>query len=400
VVVTRRGSGPAAAAGVSPEIVLSAERLTRSYAGRRVVDIERLEVGRGEVVAVLGPNGAGKSTLFRLLLLLERPDAGTIRLGGRAVEPGDEDARRRVAGVFQRPRLFSGSVRSNLEFGLRSTGVPAREWSERIDRTVAELGVSHLPRADVRTLSGGEAQRVALARALVLEPEVLLLDEPTTGLDVTVRRRFREELGRVIRERARSVVLITHDAADAFELADRVAVMEGGRIVQVGTPEDLTTEPATPFVAAFTGAELLLDGTVEEVGDGTLVVRSGQARLLGRSADGGAAVGDRVHVRYRPEDVVLAPPGAALDSAWVSARNRLAMTVRSTIPVGGLIRVRLDGPISLAALVTRDSGDHLDLRPGTAVTALLKTAALNVYLASGPTTDAGPAQGRDPGLSG
>jgi molybdopterin-binding protein len=224
----------------------------------------------------------------------------------------------------------------------------------------------------------------------------LILDEPTAGLDVTVRRRFREQLGRVIRERARSVVVITHDAADAFEVADRVAVMESGRIVQVGTPEDLTSEPATPFVAAFTGAELLLDGSVEEVGDGTVVVRSGQATLLARCPEGGGVIGDRVHVRYRPEDVVLAPAAAVDEASWVSARNRLGMTVRSLTPVGGLMRVRLDGPLALAALVTRDSANHLALRAGTRVTALIKTTALNVYRSGGTAASqidsgAGPA---------
>lgn len=355
--------------------ILAAERLVRAYGGRRIVDVDRLEVGHGEVVAVLGPNGAGKSTLFRMLLLLEPSDSGRVLLDGRPVGPGDRAARRRMAGVFQRAHLFAGDVRANLEFGLRATGVPPGEWPGRVDRVVAELGLAPLRAADVRTLSGGEAQRTALARALVLEPEVLLLDEPTAGLDVTVRRRFREELGRVIRERAQSVLLITHDAADAFDLADRVAVMEDGRIVQVGSPEDLTADPATAFVAAFTGAELLLDGVVTGTGQGTVEVRAGTAALHGRTADEGMPVGARVHVRYRPEDVVL----GAGPAGETSARNRLDMTVRSMTPVGGLVRVRLDGPVTLAALVTRDSAQQLGLAPGATVTALLKTTALNVY---------------------
>jgi molybdopterin-binding protein len=361
--------------------ILAAEGLVRSYGGRRVVDMERLHVGRGEVLAVLGPNGAGKSTLFRLLLLLERPDAGRVLLDGRAATPRDGWARRRMAGVLQRPHLFSGTVRDNVEFGLRAAGVERSNWPARIDRTVAELGLGAMARTDVRALSGGEAQRVALARALVLEPDVLLLDEPAANLDVTVRRRFREELGHVMRERAGSVILITHDAADAFDLADRVAVMEAGRIVQVGTPEDLTADPATPFIAAFTGAELLLDGSVQEVGDGTVVVRAGDASLVARCGDGGISVGETVHVRYRPEDVTLAADPAVGGGAETSARNRLPMTVRSTTPVGGLVRVRLDGPVSLAAMVTRDSADRLGLHPGARVLAMLKTAALNVYRA-------------------
>jgi molybdopterin-binding protein len=358
---------------------LAAEGLVRTYGRRRVVDVERLQVASGEVLAVLGPNGAGKSTLFRMLLLLERPDAGRVLLDGRAATPRDGWARRRMAGVLQKPHLFSGTVRANVEYGLRARGVERSSWAARIERTVEELGLGPMAGADVRTLSGGEAQRVALARALVLEPDVLLLDEPAANLDVTVRRRFREELGQVMRQHARSVLLITHDAADAFDLADRVAVMEAGRIVQVGTPEDLTADPATPFVAAFTGAELLLNGAVEEVGEGTLVVRTGAASLLTRSVDEGIRVGDTVHVRYRPEDVTLAadPPGSA--AAETSARNRLPMIVRSTTPVAGLVRVRLDGAVSLAAMVTRDSADRLGLRPGTRVLAMLKTVALSVY---------------------
>lgn len=359
--------------------ILAAEGLVRWYRGRQVVDVDRLDVARGEVVAVLGPNGAGKSTLSRLLLLLERPDAGRVLLDGRPVTPRDAGARRRMAGVLQRPHLFSGTVRDNVEYGLRATGVASSSWAGRIDRIVEELGLGELGPADVRTLSGGEAQRVALARALVLEPDVLLLDEPAANLDVTVRRRFREGLGRLMRERAGCVILITHDAADAFDLADRVAVMEDGRIVQMGTPEDLTADPATPFVAAFTGAELVLDGAVEEVADGTVVVRAGGALIGARCTETGVAVGERVHVRYRPEDVTLAPNLGPVGAPQTSARNRLRMTVRSATPVGGLVRIRLEGPVSLAALVTRESADRLGLTPGANVLALLKTTALSVY---------------------
>jgi molybdopterin-binding protein len=360
--------------------VLAAEGLVRTYDGRRVVDVERLAIGPGEVVAVLGPNGAGKSTLFRLLLLLESPDAGRVLLDGEPVNGRDDGARRRLAGVFQHPHLFSGTVGENLEFGLRASRVPRTEWGKRLERVTVELGIGDLRTADVQRLSGGEAQRVALARGLVLEPDVLLLDEPTAGLDVTVRRRFREELGRVIRERSQSALLITHDAADAFDLADRVAVMEDGRIVQVGTPEVLTTEPATAFVAALTGAELLLNGVVDRVEEGTLHLTAGETRLVARCPEERLTEGDRVHVRYRPEDVVLAPR----EAPDVSARNRLAMRVRAVTPVGGLVRVRLEGPVTLAALVTRGSAEQLDLRRGREVTAMLKSTALSVYLSEAP----------------
>ncbi|HSH45825.1 MAG TPA: ABC transporter ATP-binding protein, partial [Longimicrobiales bacterium] len=352
--------------------LLRAESLRRSYGDRLVVDVPSLAVSRGEVLAVLGPNGAGKSTLFRLLMLLERPDRGRILLDGEPATAGDPATRRRLAGVFQRPYLFAGDVDDNLRFGLRAVGVPRSSWDERVRRAARELGLERVLHADVARLSGGEIQRVALARALVLEPDVLFLDEPTANLDATIRRRFREELESVIRERAGAVVLITHDAADAFDLADRVAVLENGRVVQVGTPEDLTVDPATPFIAAFTGAELLLDGVVEAAGGGAVEVRTGGTVLVARAPDPPPSPGTPVHIRYRPEDVTL----SADDPAGVSARNHLRMRVRDVRPTAGLIRVRLDGQFSLAAVVTRASAERLRLAPGREVTALLKTDLL------------------------
>jgi molybdopterin-binding protein len=390
-VVVIDGTSPPAAGG--SDALLECRGLIRRYGGRTVVDVDHLEIRAGEVVAVLGPNGAGKTTLFRLLLGLEAPDAGELRLAGRRYSAGDEWARRRLIGVFQDPHLFRGTVMDNLRFGLRATGVPPADWPGRIEAVVSRLGLAGLEGASVDRLSGGEGQRVALARALVLEPAVLMLDEPTANLDVTVRRRFREELAAVIRERAGGALLITHDPSDAFDLADRVAVMEAGRIVQTGTPDAVTTDPATAFVAAFTGAELLLDGVVARAEDGTVEVRVGSTNLVVRPPEVALSAGDRVHVRYRPEDVLL----MAGDGAGISARNRLPMTVRSMKPVGGLVRVHLDGPVGLAAVVTRRSADSLGLAPGGPITALLKTSALSAYPAdssrraadsSRPTPDA------------
>ncbi|HSL70814.1 MAG TPA: ATP-binding cassette domain-containing protein, partial [Longimicrobiales bacterium] len=162
--------------------VLELAGLQRRYGGRLVVDIETLEVKAGEILAILGPNGAGKSTLFRLLLLLERADRGELRLNGRALRWGDAEAHRRMAGLFQRPYLFSGSVRANVAYGLRARGMSRAEREARVAAALGDLGLSDLSERSVSSLSGGEAQRVALARTVVLEPDVLLLDEPTANL--------------------------------------------------------------------------------------------------------------------------------------------------------------------------------------------------------------------------
>jgi molybdate transport system ATP-binding protein len=255
--------------------------------------------------------------------------------------------------------------------------VARAERRRRASDALDWLGVRHLAGAPVRALSGGEQQRVALARALVVEPEVLLLDEPTANLDVTVRRRFLEDVERVARTRARATLLITHDPGDAFALADRIAVIEAGRITQTGTPSDLVVQPATPFIAAFTGAELLLDGVVRYIADGLATVRfaSGAAAVIALHAGSDLLSGQAVHVAYRPEDVTL----TLGESGETSALNRFDVRVIAVVPAGALVRVRLDGDAPLAALVTHESVRRLSLAPGTRVSARLKATALRVH---------------------
>lgn len=360
--------------------LLRAEGLVRHYGGRRVVDLDLLTVEPGEILAILGPNGAGKSTLFRLLLLLEPPDAGRISLSGRELRPGDREAQRRMAGVFQRPFLFSGTVQDNAAYGLRIRGVGREERERRAAEALEAVGLARLAERNASTLSGGEAQRVALARALVLRPEILLLDEPTSNLDVTVRRRFREDLQRLVRARAGGTVLITHDPADAFTLADRIAVMERGRIVQVGSPNTLVVEPATPFIAAFTGAELLLDGVVVERSERLLQVQlhgaMGVMTAIAPAEGAPPEAGEPVHLAYRPEDVVLSALEA---SAETSARNRFSLRIAQLAPAGGLVRVRLEGEVALVALITRPAADALALAVGGEVVAQLKATALRAF---------------------
>jgi putative spermidine/putrescine transport system ATP-binding protein len=358
--------------------LLDAHGLVRRYAGRAVVDVAALEVRRGEVLSIVGPNGAGKSTLFRLLLLLEQPDAGVIRMNGA---PADAASRRRLAGVFQRPILFTGTVADNVGYGLRARRVPRQERRQRVHDALAALDMTEYAGSPVQLLSGGEAQRVALARALVLRPDVLLLDEPTASLDVGIRRRFRQDLDRAGRELAGAVVLVTHDGAEAFGLADRVAVMHHGRIVQDGTPSDVMTRPASAFVAELSGAELLLHGVVEGRDDDLVAVRiAGQLLLWAAAGDAGLAAGDRAAVAYRPEDVLLSP---ADDVTPTSAVNRVAVTVRSLVGSGGLVRVLLHATppadVQFAALLTRRSVAALQLGPGTAATAHLKASALHAW---------------------
>ncbi len=389
----------AGSSGLRP-VAIEARELRKSYGSRTVVSLEELVVYEREVVAVLGPNGAGKSTLFRMLALLEKPDAGWIAYFGRRVDVADLAARRRSAAVFQRPLLFQGSVADNVGFGLRFRRLSRREVKARVGSALALMQIANLAKADVRTLSGGELQRVAIARALVTEPEILFLDEPTSSLDVHVRRRFREDLKRAVEHLAVTVVLITHEHGEALALAHRVAVLQDGAIVQAGTPEEVFTYPRNAFVADLSGAETIWHGTVLSSRDGLSTVRT-EAGITAEVVCE-ASPGSTVVLAIRPEDVALAAgpePGPAASAPSMSqalalpltsVRNRWSGTVHAVTSAGPLVRVvvALDcekpstttfaGEGEVISLITRASAEELALAPGVRVTASVKATALQV----------------------
>lgn len=376
---------------------IEAGGLVKRYGDRTVVAVESLQIIEGEVLAILGPNGAGKTTLFRLLALLERPDAGWIKYFGESVDVRDLAARRRVATVFQRPLLFQGTVEENVAFGLKFRRLPRREVKAKVQSTLDIMGVNRLAGADMRTLSGGELQRVALARALVLEPEIIFLDEPTSNLDVHVRRRFREDLRRVVSQLAATVIIITHEHNEALALAQRVAVIQEGKLVQIGTPQEVFIHPANAFVADFTGAETIWHGEVISAEAGLCTMRTRAGLLVEAVTD--LTCGAAAAIAVRPEDVALAlleveeaaPAGPApAPRPLTSVRNWWTGTVDGVTPNGPLVRVvvKLDcdpdveacfgGEGEVISLITRASADELGITPGVRVSASVKATALNM----------------------
>lgn len=372
--------GGAAQRGADPDAsereVLVGEGLRVRYGGAAAVSVERIALRRGELLVLLGPNGAGKSTLMRALALLEPPDAGQVTYRGRSGREAATALRADSAAVFQRPHLWSGGVEYNLRLALRLRGVRGEAASRRVERAAGALGVDELRGREVDGLSGGELRRVALARALAADPAVLFLDEPTADLDQESREALRRDLDRVTRVEGRSTLLITHDRREAFRLADRIAVMSGGRVVQVGTPSQLYEDPGDPYVARVTGAELALDGTVAAREGSLLTVDVGGGILR---AVGAGQPGERVRLSYRPEDLAVSRSRGPAAAARDSVRNSLPATVRQVREVAGLVRVRLEGPPELVAVITRGSAEELELRPGVPVRVRVKASALRCF---------------------
>ncbi len=356
------------------EPLLGGVGLRRVYGGKTAIEVDRIELREREMLAVFGPNGAGKSTLLRLLAMLERPDAGEVTFRGGSGRAGERALRAASAVVFQRPHFWSESVEYNVGLGLALRGVPRSKAGARSRAVCEQLAISHLLGAPVSALSGGEAQRVALARALVLDPEVLFLDEPTANLDTDARLDLRHDLERVARERATSVFLITHDRGEAFHLADRVAVIRDGKLIQTGTPKEIYENPVDVYTARVTGAEFTIAGTVTRRHERMVTVDIGGASLV---TLGEAVAGTPVKIAYRPEDLILGPPD--VPPADLSTRNLIFATVAERRDMGGLVRLRLGGPVELVALVTLDAAEELGVDPGARVAVRAKATALHAF---------------------
>ena len=240
------------------EFVYQLRDVTKAYDGRRVLHVDRLDIRRGEIFALVGPSGAGKSTLLRLLNFLEPPTSGRIRFLDAEFSPGwpvPLELRRRVTTVFQRPILLNRSVWANASYGLRLRG--QRNAAHQIEAVLEQVGLSALARQPARTLSGGEAQRVALARAMVLQPDVLLLDEPTANLDPYNVGLIEDSVRSLNRERGTSLVLVTHNVFQARRLAHRVALLLEGHIVEVADAAVFFQSPRDPRTAAFVRGEMV-----------------------------------------------------------------------------------------------------------------------------------------------
>jgi len=332
------------------------------------LDGVNLTVADGEYFVILGPTGAGKTILLETLAGIYSPDAGTITLDGRDITCTDPKDRG-IGMVYQDYMLFPHlTVGENIGFGLLQRKADPTRIRESVQETATLLGIGHLLERTTGTLSGGEQQRAAIARALALRPRVLLLDEPLSALDTLTRERLKRELKAIHRATDTTVVHITHHFEDICPLADRVAVMQDGRIVQTGTPDEVFRRPTTEFVAAFTGMENVYCG-VSSVQNGEAAIDLGE--LAVRTV---TAIEGDVCVGIRPEEVIVSHQ--PFES---SAANTFPGTVTEIRQNGIFCQVVVDTGLPFVAVLTRQSIARLGLAEGEPAYVTFKASAVHVF---------------------
>ena len=350
--------------------------IAKTFPGRQPITASlTVALGASTVLILFGPSGSGKTTILRCLAGLERPERGVIRFvsqtwldtnAGICLPP----QARRIGYLPQEYALFpTYSVSGNIGYGL--SDLSSEGARQRVAEVITLLRLEGLEHAKPGELSGGQQQRVALARAVARRPQLLLLDEPLSALDVPTRATLCAELRTMLRQLAIPAIVVTHDWEEALTLGDQMAVVSEGHVLQVGTPQEVFSRPQSAEVARIVGVETVVRGRVIEWANGLAVVEVGGTKLV---ALAGEQSGPDVFVCIRAEDVTLEMDGMGV----TSARNRLAGQVRDVTSLGAVVRVGIDCGFPLSAVVTRSALDELHLAPGTPVVAAIKAGAVHV----------------------
>ena len=354
--------------------ILEARNLEVIRGGTVILNVPSFQIKEGEILSLIGPNGAGKTTLLQTLSYLLKPFQGEIFFRGRKIEANHSvlKYRRKLAMVFQEPLLFDTTVFNNVASGLKIRRMNKSEIRDRVIEQLDRFGISHLKDRSAKTLSGGEAQRTSLARAFSIQPEILLLDEPFASLDPPTRDSLIEDLEHILRQTQTAAILATHDRMEALRLSDQIAVMNQGKILQIGSPDEVMNQPVDEFVASFVGVETILTGKVIKQNGGTFITSIEGQKI---EVVGDARIGETVVLCIRPENVTLSSRSS---QERTSARNVFPGRIMKITPLGLYQRVHLDCTFPLVAYVTNHSLEELSLTEGREVRASFKATAVTV----------------------
>ena len=328
-----------------------------------------LKIERGEYFIILGPTGTGKTILLESIAGLHPIKSGEIWLNGREVTKLEAE-KRGIGFVYQDYALFPHlSVKGNLLFGLKQKRRSKGEMQLIVEWVTGLLGVSHLLERNPSTLSGGERQKVALARALSISPQVLLLDEPLSALDPHAREGVQQELRQIHHRLKATIVHVTHDFEEAIALGDRIAVLGEGRILQVGTPEQIFRQPNSEFVARFAMSRNIFAGEVRDANDGHVTIT-----IEGMKLDVVTELRGKLHASLRPEDILISQ-----EPLRSSARNCLRGTITRINDRGSTLYLTVSTPLDFICLLTRRSFEEMGLRVGEEVHVTFKASAIHVF---------------------
>ena len=372
---TRSGLIPRAKAEASGEIrvmeTICIESVVKSFGRVSALDGIDLEVRSGELFFLLGASGCGKTTLLRCIAGLETPTSGRVFFGGRDVTQMPPHLRE-AAMVFQSYALWPHlTVAQNIAFGLEERKLPKKEIAARVEAALASVQLEGFGARSIDQMSGGQQQRVSLARALVVRPKCLLLDEPLSNLDAQLRVEMRLEIRRIVKDNGLTAIYVTHDQEEALAMADRMAVLDKGRVAQVGTPEEVYRNPLNAHVARFIGETNFIDAEISAIDAAHITARSSAGSFIGRLTDPmwKPAIGDKVKISIRPE-------------AWringKSDENILSGTIRERTYMGQRIQYWLDTPLGRQQVV--EMNPHLIHEPSADAKVVLHTRRDDVVI--------------------
>lgn len=353
--------------------ILSVKNLIVRRGKTTVLQVDHLHVDQGRTLALIGPNGAGKSTLLLAMAGLLPVAGGSLFFGTKRIENNSDfsELRRHAAVVFQEPLLLDTTVEKNVAVGLEFRRLRPSDIKKNVEEALSYFGIAHLARRSARMLSGGESKRVSLARAFAIRPKVILLDEAFNSLDPPSRESIMDEFQSILKETKTTAVLALHDREETLRLADDVAVMTEGKVIQRGTTAHVFQAPADEFIANFVGTEVILEGVVQQSDRGLMEID-----VNGRTieASGDFPVGQKVYCCVRPENITIAQN----PSHAISARNVFQSRVLKIMRQGFFYKVFMDCGFPLAAYITIPSREELGISDGETVTASFKATAVHV----------------------
>ncbi len=354
--------------------MIEIQQITKSFENDVVLAGISETIKKGEIFTIIGPSGQGKTTLLRILGLLEKPSSGQILLDGQPIcdLPDAHPIRRRIGMVFQNPVVFRETVFDNIALGLRFRGVPEDVIREKVCMKLGEIGLCDYADRMARTLSGGEKQRIALARVLITEPDILILDEPTANLDPLSTQVIEKLIRHYNKEQGTTVILSTHDLMQGQRIADRIAVMMGGRFIQSGTMYEVFTRPTCADVARFIGIGNIFSGRIVRNEEGLSVILAQGVEIYALCD---LPKGRDVTVAIRPEEITIHKD----QDRGSSARNNISGIIQEIRPSGIISFIMVQaGNLVLSAQVTMRSIKELDLIPGGEVVLSFKASSVHI----------------------